>query len=141
MADRELRSFDEFWDFYVSEHKSKANRILHFIGTTAAMGCLATAAITRKKRFVLAAPVVGYGFAWVGHFFVEKNKPASFKHPLWSLRGDFKMWSLMVRGKMQAEVDRVIADERRRADATNGTTDAHAGAPPPAPSAQSEAVN
>jgi len=58
MADREFRSFEAFWDFYVSEHKSKANRILHFVGTTAAMGCVATAAITRKKRFLLAAPVV-----------------------------------------------------------------------------------
>jgi len=119
-----IETFEEFWDFYVGEHKNKANRILHFIGTTSAVGCLAGALLTRKRWLALVAPVVGYGFAWVGHFFVEGNKPASFKYPLWSLQADFKMWWKMATFSMQAEVDRVIRQEEERARAkADGTKD------------------
>ncbi len=117
-----IETFEEFWDFYVGEHKNKANRILHFIGTTSAVGCLAGALLTRKRWLALVAPVVGYGFAWVGHFFVEGNKPASFKYPLWSLQADFKMWWKMATFSMQAEVDRVIRQEEERARAKAETT-------------------
>lgn len=106
-----FRTFEEFWPFYVREHSNKLNRTLHVIGTTGAIGCLAAAAITRRPLFLLAAPVVGYGFAWFGHFFVQKNKPATFTYPLWSLMGDFKMWGLTLAGKMDAEVERVMAEE------------------------------
>jgi hypothetical protein len=111
MADRKFESFEGFWPYYVSEHKEKGTRILHFVGTTAAMGCIAGAVVSGKRWLLLAAPVVGYSASWIGHFVVEKNKPATFKHPLWSLRGDMVMWWKTMRGELQAEVDRVVRDE------------------------------
>jgi hypothetical protein len=105
----EPKSFEEFWDFYVRAHSNPTNRKLHFIGTSLAFGCVAGAALTRRKSLLLAAPVLGYGFAWVGHFVFEKNKPASFDHPLWSFKADMKMWAMIATGKMDAEVERVMA--------------------------------
>ena len=96
-------TFAEFWPYYVSQHVHPVNRWLHFAGTTAAMACVAASPIV--PPLLAAAPVVGYGMAWIGHFAIEKNRPATFGNPLWSLRGDLKMWGLMVRGKMQAEVE------------------------------------
>ena len=96
-------SFDEFWPYYVSQHLDPLNRWLHFAGTTAAMACLAASPLF--PPLLAAAPVAGYGLAWAGHFLVEKNRPATFGNPIWSLRGDFKMWGLMLRGKMDAEVE------------------------------------
>lgn len=108
-APQEFETFEAFWPHYVKEHRKKATRVLHFVGTTGAMACVAGGLLTRKKWLLALAPVVGYGPAWASHFFVEKNKPATFTHPLWSLRGDLKMWWMMVRGEMDAEVDRVLA--------------------------------
>ena len=113
MSEREIKSFEEFWPFYVGEHRKKATRIFHFVGTTAAVGCVAGALLTNRKWLLAVAPIAGYGPAWVSHFFIEKNKPASFKYPLWSLQADFVMWWKMVRGEMQAEVDKVIAAEEQ----------------------------
>jgi hypothetical protein len=67
------------------------------------------AAIFYSPWMLLAAPIVGYGFAWVGHFFIEKNKPASFKYPLWSFIADWKMWAYMLSGRMNGEVERAVA--------------------------------
>jgi len=96
-------SFEEFWPYYVSQHLNPVNRWLHFAGTTAALGCLAATPLFPPAA--LGAPVAGYGMAWLGHFVVEKNRPATFGNPLWSLRGDFKMWSLMLRGRMAPEIE------------------------------------
>ncbi len=99
-------SFEQFWPYYVSQHRNKTSRQLHFVGTTLAMGCLAVAPLVPPA--VLAAPVVGYGFAWLGHFAFEKNKPASWggaKLAVWSLRGDLKMWRHMLAGTMDAVVE------------------------------------
>ena len=107
MSSSQPTNFDEFWPFYVSQHANKTSRRLHFAGTTMAMGCLAVAPFYPPA--LLAAPVAGYGMAWLGHFAFEKNKPASWLGPkqvVWSLRGDFRMWKLMLQGKMDAEVDR-----------------------------------
>ena len=112
MTERAFETFEEFWDFYVSEHREKPTRILHFLGTTAAMGCIAGGLLTKRRWLLLVAPVVGYGPAWIGHYFIEKNRPASFTHPLWSLRGDLRMWWKMVTGTMDAEVERVLAKEQ-----------------------------
>ena len=106
----EPTTFDEFWPFYVSQHANKTSRRLHFTGTTIAMGCLAVAPLYPPAA--LAAPVAGYGLAWIGHFVFEKNKPASWLGPkqlVWSLRGDLRMWRYMVAGKMDAEVERLRA--------------------------------
>jgi hypothetical protein len=114
MTDKEIETFEEFWDFYVGEHKEKGTRILHFIGTTAAMGCVAAGVLTKRRWLILVALAAGYGPAWFGHFFIEKNMPATFKYPLWSLRADFIMWWKTAKGEMDAEVERVIRKEAER---------------------------
>jgi hypothetical protein len=102
-----IETFEEFWPHYVHAHRDPRNRALHYAGTTAVLGTVAAATVTFNPGWLLLAPVVGYGPAWVGHFVFEKNKPATFEHPLWSLRGDFKMYFLALRGRMGAEIDRV----------------------------------
>jgi hypothetical protein len=108
------QTFEEFWPYYVREHSKPATRTLHFIGTSLALGSLAAFAATRKLRWIPRALLAGYGFAWVSHFFIEKNRPATFTYPLWSLQADFKMFELMLTGKMDAEVERVLKQEQER---------------------------
>lgn len=103
--DTRFTSFAEFWPFYVAQHMNATNRALHFVGTTGVLAC-AAATFFSSPLWLLAAPVAGYGFAWVGHFVFERNKPATFTHPLWSLRGDFRMYRLMWLGRMDPEVRR-----------------------------------
>jgi hypothetical protein len=102
----EFRSFEEFWPYYVSQHSNATCRALHFAGTTLAFGCLA--ASPALPPLLAAAPVVGYGLAWIGHFVFEKNVPATFGHFAWSLRSDMRMWRLMLTGRMGPEVDRAL---------------------------------
>ena len=100
MANSTFKSFKEFYPFYLSEHKNKTSRILHFIGTFLVLGLLVFLLVSQKEaRFWIALPLIGYGFAWVGHAFFEKNNPATFKHPWWSLRGDFTLFFDILRGK------------------------------------------
>lgn len=106
-----FKSFEEFWPFYVREHSHPSNRALHFAGTSAVIALAATALVSRNARLLLALPVVGYGAAWFGHFVVEKNKPATFEYPVWSLKADFIMWAKIVAGTMDDEVARVLAAE------------------------------
>jgi len=107
MTASQIESFEEFWPHYVHAHRDPRNRVLHYAGTTAVLGTVAAATLTINPGWLLLAPIVGYGPAWAGHFVFEKNKPATFEHPLWSLRGDFKMYFLALRGQMRAEVERV----------------------------------
>lgn len=100
-----LASFEEFWPYYVSEHWKPATRALHVAGTALVFTSLVLAAAV-SPWWLLIAPLFGYGFAWVGHFFVEKNRPATFTYPLWSLRGDFRMFRLTLLGKMGPELER-----------------------------------
>ncbi len=93
------RSFGEFYPFYMSEHTNPVSRRLHVIGTGLVLVALATAIVTLNPWWLLAMPVIGYGFAWVGHFFFEKNRPATFKYPLWSLMGDFRLFFETVSGR------------------------------------------
>jgi hypothetical protein len=109
MSDSMPQSFEEFWPYYVSQHQNKTCRQLHFVGTTIAMGCLAVAPFYPPAA--LAAPVAGYGMAWIGHFVFEKNKPASWggvKAAAWSLRGDLRMWRMIAMGEMDGEVERLM---------------------------------
>ncbi|MBT9501170.1 MAG: DUF962 domain-containing protein [Burkholderiaceae bacterium] len=87
-----MRSFAEFYPFYLSEHRNPTCRRLHFLGSTLVLVCLAMLLTTGQLRFVLYALLCGYGFAWIGHFGFEKNKPASFKRPLYSFMGDWAMY-------------------------------------------------
>lgn len=120
---RRFQTYEEFWPFYVREHSNKLNRTLHVVGTSCALGLIGAAAITRRPLLLLAAPVVGYGMAWFGHFVVQKNRPATFDYPLWSLRGDFDMLAKTLAGTMDAEVERVM----------RGEADGQAHEPPPVP--------
>jgi hypothetical protein len=106
MSER-YESFEAFWPYYVREHGKKTTRTMHFWGTTAAGACLAAAAVTRRPGLIPLALVAGYGPAWVSHFFVEQNRPATFQYPLWSLLGDLKMWRMIAAGTMDDEVERL----------------------------------
>ncbi len=118
MSEPRFTSFQEFWPFYLGEHSSGTNRWMHFIGTTAAMALLIVILLNGWYWLLLVLPVVGYGFAWVGHFFIEHNKPATFKYPLWSLIGDFKMWGLMITGRLGGELERLTAAAQTKHAAT-----------------------
>jgi hypothetical protein len=102
-----ITRFDEFWPHYVHAHRHPVSRALHYVGTGAALASVGTAVVTLNPVWLLLAPIAGYGPAWVGHFVFEKNKPATFEHPLWSLRGDLKMFALALRGQMAGEVERI----------------------------------
>jgi hypothetical protein len=106
MAPSEFRNFEEFWPYYVGEHRDARTRHLHFAGTTIALVIAAAAALFLNPWYLPAALIAAYGLAWIGHFFIERNKPATFRHPLWSLRGDLKMYGLMWRGRMADEIRR-----------------------------------
>ena len=97
---RKFNSFAEFYPYYLSEHGNSTCRRLHFIGTTLVIGILAYAIGRGSLVLLLALPVAGYTFAWIGHFFFEKNRPATFQHPLYSLLGDFVMYRDMILGKV-----------------------------------------
>ncbi|MFP4597529.1 MAG: Mpo1-like protein [Persicimonas sp.] len=108
--DESYENFDEFWAHYLAEHSDPTNRLLHAVGTTAAIATVAAAIIKRKPKLLALAPLVGYGPSWIGHFLIEKNRPASFGNPLWSLRGDLKMLKLMINDELDEEVLRLIAE-------------------------------
>jgi hypothetical protein len=114
MSEQRYGSFEEFWPFYVREHANRLNRRLHFAGTSAAVACAALGLLTKRKWLLALAPVAGYGPAWIGHFFVEKNRPATFEYPLWSLRADFVMWWKIATDTMDEEVERAVAEEAAR---------------------------
>ncbi|HET8859322.1 DUF962 domain-containing protein [Marivirga sp.] len=99
MAEKKYNSFKEFYPYYLSEHQDPTCRKLHFTGTSLLFAILAWALITQTYWGLALIPIVGYGFAWVGHFFYEKNKPATFTYPLWSLASDFKMFFQILVGK------------------------------------------
>ncbi|KAI9307135.1 hypothetical protein BJ944DRAFT_158611 [Cunninghamella echinulata] len=94
-----FKSFDSFYPYYLSEHCNRANRRLHLFGTTNAIILFISAILKKNKKLILLGFFQGYFFAWIGHFLLEKNKPATFKYPLYSLRGDFKMWYEVASGK------------------------------------------
>jgi hypothetical protein len=100
-------SFTEFWPHYVAEHSKPLTRMLHLAGTAIALGCLTLFIVNGRWWLFPLALIPGYGAAWIGHFFIEKNKPATFQYPLWSFIGDYKMIWLMLTGRMDAEVERV----------------------------------
>lgn len=112
-----MRSFAEFWPYYVRQHSRRRTRLLHAIGSTLAIGFVVLG-LAINLWFLLGAPLIGYGFAWYAHFFVEGNKPATFGHPFWSLAADYRMLFLMMAGRMDEEVARHL--EGARSAATGG---------------------
>ncbi len=101
MNEERYRSFGDFYPFYLSEHSNKVSRRLHFTGTSIAVALLITAAITQRSWLVAVALVQGYAFAWVGHYFFERNKPATFRYPAFSLMGDWRLWWEILTGKLR----------------------------------------
>src|SRR5688500_18881449 len=100
-AVRQFGSFREFYPFYLEEHRNAISRRLHVIGTSAALA-LSVAALASARWWLLAlAPIPGYALAWVGHFFFEHNRPATFRHPLYSLAGDFVMLRDVLTGRIR----------------------------------------
>jgi hypothetical protein len=94
-------TFREFYPFYLSEHSNPACRRLHFVGTTLVIACLIAALATLNPWWLPAALVAGYGFAWVGHYFFEHNRPATFTYPLYSFLGDWVMYKDLLTGKIR----------------------------------------
>ena len=101
MAQQKYKSFKEFYPFYLSQHSNRVCRLMHFIGTTLVLSILVYALITQQYKLLWLLPVAGYGFAWIGHFIFEKNRPASFKQPLYSFIGDWLMYAQIWLGKVK----------------------------------------
>jgi len=110
MSQPQYNSFADFWPHYLAEHSRPRTRLLHLVGTAIALGCVVYFIVVGKWWLFPLALIPGYGMAWIGHFFIEKNKPATFLHPLWSFMGDYKMIWMMLTGRIETEVERVTKD-------------------------------
>lgn len=104
---RQFRNFEEFWPYYLGEHRQPACRALHYFGTSSGIAWAALTLAAGLHAWFPLAFVFGYGPAWIGHFFIEKNKPASWEHPFWSFRGDFRMLRLAALGRLGNELARL----------------------------------
>lgn len=109
-----IKSYREFWPFYVREHSKPATRLLHFAGTSLGLISLALLIWAGRWYFFPLSLAIGYAFAWFAHFIVEKNRPATFKYPVWSFISDYKMMWYMITGRMAREVERALAAEHTR---------------------------
>lgn len=101
MSEERIKHYRDFYLFYLEEHKDPTCRLLHFVGTGLVFSILIVAIASSNYSLLWYAPLAGYGFAWVGHFFFEKNKPATFKYPLWSLLSDFKLFFELLIGRQK----------------------------------------
>jgi hypothetical protein len=105
-ADDRIETFEDFWPYYLREHRNPRTRTLHYAGTALAVFALAATIALGNPWLLLAVPLVGYGFAWFAHYFVEKNNPATFRYPLWSLACDFRMAFSRLAGRIDRDLER-----------------------------------
>ena len=117
-----IQSYAEFWAYYIGEHRDPTCRGLHYFGSTMAISSAVSAVVFGNPSLVLLGFVLGYGPAWIGHFFIEHNRPATFKYPFWSLGSDFKMLLYFVTGRMGAEMERLYGSRAPAKDAPLLTT-------------------
>lgn len=110
----EIKSFQEFWPYYVREHLHPQSRQLHFVGTALTFFIFGWAVYSQNWWWLLAMPVIGYGFAWTGHLFFEKNKPATFKYPLMSLLADYYMFFKILCGSMGKELEKHAGKQQQK---------------------------
>jgi hypothetical protein len=103
----EYKTLKEFWPYYLSEHKHPTNRLLHFIGSSLGLILLGTAIITLNLYFLLVGFVIGYAFAWFGHFIIEKNRPATFQYPIKSFLCDWILFYKILTGQIQNELNQL----------------------------------
>jgi len=108
-SQRRITDYSEFWDFYVLEHSKPMTRYLHFVGTALGIVMLIWFLQSGSYIYIPLCFAVGYAFAWFSHFAIEKNRPATFKYPVWSFISDYKMMFYMLAGKMDAELNRVVS--------------------------------
>lgn len=114
MSDR-IRTYAEFWPFYLREHSKAVTRWMHFVGTSVGLAIAGVAISQGRPSLILGSLVSSYGMAWASHFGIEKNRPATFKYPLWSFISDFRMLGLMAVGQLGPHLERA---EAGRAEAT-----------------------
>jgi hypothetical protein len=119
VSDTRIQNWQEFWPFYLGEHRSPFCRLLHVVGSTTAVGLLVLSVVTQNSWALLVALVIGYSLSWIGHFFVERNRPASFRYPLWSFFGDWKMVALFWTRRLDDEVTRLFGDRHPTLEAVS----------------------
>jgi hypothetical protein len=107
MAERP-QSYGEFWPYYLRAHSRPRTRLVHYLGSILALAALGLAAASADWRWLAAAPVLGYAFAWYGHFVIEGNRPATFGHPIWSLFSDYRMLALALTGRLRPHLERSL---------------------------------
>lgn len=101
-----IGQFSDFWPHYLRDHARPGTRAMHYVGTSMVLLLLAAMPLGGDWRMALALPIVGYGFAWTSHGVIERNRPATLNHPLWSLRADLRMWHRFMTGQLADELDR-----------------------------------
>lgn len=112
MQQQMIKSYAEFWDFYLTEHSRPMTRALHFIGTSLGIILLFWLIWSGAWYYFPLCFVSGYGFAWAAHFLVEKNRPATFKYPFWSFISDYKMMWYMLTGRISTELARIHREKK-----------------------------
>ncbi len=110
----EPRNFAEFWPYYLREHSRPETRALHYAGTSLVVLFALAALLSGHYWLLLTLPIAGYGFAWAAHLLLERNRPATFKYPRWSLAADFKMWAYWLTGRIGPELERAGVDRKGR---------------------------